>query len=52
MTNLERIRKMKLNELIIFLKMCDFTSTMPVIEGERFHNRKELEDWFKREANN
>lgn len=50
MSNLERIRKMKINELIIFLKMCDFTGIHPIIEGRRFYSRDELIKWFNSEA--
>lgn len=41
---------MKVQELIVFLKMCDFNSIHPIIEGEKFYTRKELEDWFLKEA--
>ena len=50
MTNFDRIKKMNLNQFIMFLKMCDFSGIFPVIEGRRFHNREELIAWFSKEV--
>lgn len=46
MTNLDRIHQMTSEELIIFLKYCNFQSPYPIIEGQRFYTDEELIDWF------
>ena len=38
MTNLDRIKEMDADQLIRFLRTCDFTRIYPVIEGETFYN--------------
>lgn len=50
MTNLDRIHQMTTEELIIFLKYCNFQSPHPIIEGQRFYTNKELLDWFGKEV--
>lgn len=50
MTNLERIHKMTADELIIFLKNCNFQNIYPVIEGQRFWSIVDIKKWLNKEV--
>ena len=51
MTNLDRIKEMDAEQLVRFLRMCDFTRIYPVIEGETFYNEEDVIAWLHEEVN-
>ena len=49
-TNLDRIKEMDAEQLVRFLRLCDFTRIYPVIEGETFYNEEDVIAWLHEEA--
>lgn len=49
MTNMERIQKLSPEQFVTFLKYCNFTGFLPVIEGKQFYNEAEVVKWLNEE---